>query len=72
MWHANRKTFKFMVLNNQTGKTKMYLNTKAIIEEYGISHATLFRCLGGYKSRKYDKEFKFIRIALPVDQSLEL
>jgi len=68
MWHANRKTFKFMVLNNKTGVTKKYLNSKAVMEEYGISHATLFRCLGGYKSRKYDKDFKFIRTSIPVDQ----
>jgi hypothetical protein len=60
-----------MVLNNKTGKSKMYLNSKAIIDEYNISHATLFRCLGGYKSRKYDKDFKFIRIGIPVDQPTE-
>ena len=71
MWHPNSKTFKFLVLNNKTGKSKMYLNSKAIIDEYNISHATLFRCLGGYKSRKYDKDFKFIRTSIPVDQPTE-
>jgi PII-like signaling protein len=60
-----------MVLNNKTGKSKMYLNSKAVMKEYGISHATLFRCLGGYKSRKYDKDFKFIRIGIPVDRPIE-
>jgi len=55
-----------MIINKKTGDRKMYLNAKDLCDEYDVKHSTLYRILSGKPSRKYDKDFLFIRCRLPV------
>ena len=65
-WHPNRANFKFMIVNKKTGNRKMYLNAKDLCDEYDVRPSTLYRILSGKPSRKYDKDYLFIRCRLPV------
>jgi hypothetical protein len=65
-WHPNRTNYKFMIVNKKTGERKMYLNAKDLCDEYNINQSTLYRILSGKPSRKYDKDFLFIRCRILV------
>ena len=65
-WHANASNYKFMIVNKITGNRQMYLNAKDLCDEYGVRPSTLYRILTGKPSRKYDKDYLFIRCRIPV------
>ena len=66
-FHANQKTYKFMIVNKLNGKRQVYLNSKELCAEYDINRSTLYRILTGKPSRKHDSNFVFVRIRIPVD-----
>ena len=68
MYNPNRSNYKLTVINNKTGEVKMYLNAKDVQKEYRISHSTLYRCLAGIKSKRYDNDYKFIRCRVKVNE----
>jgi len=55
-----------MIVNKITGNRQMYLNAKDLCDEYGVRPSTLYRILTGKPSRKYDKDYLFIRCRIPV------
>ena len=65
-WHPNRTNYKFMIINKKTGDRKMYLNARELCDEYDVRASTLYRILSGKPSRKYDKDFLFIRCRILV------
>ena len=67
MFHPNRSTYKYMVVNKTTGDVKKYLNAREVVDEYRISRATLYRCMDDIPSLKYDKQYKFIRCFIKVN-----
>jgi len=55
-----------MIVNKKTGERKMYLNAKDLCDEFNVKASTLYRILSGKPSRKYDKDFLFIRCRILV------
>ena len=66
MFHPNAANYKYVVINKETAETKYYLNAKQIYEEYGITHGTFYRMLGGKYSRLFYKKFLFLRCRVAV------
>ncbi len=66
MFNPNRSNYKLMVIHNKTGEVRKFLNARDLMNEYNITHSTLYRCLSGVKSKKFDEEYKFIRCRVKV------
>ena len=69
MFHPNASTYKISVTDLKTGDMNPYLNAKRVMNEYSVTHSTLYRALAGKKCKSIDSKYKFERVKIEVESS---
>ena len=71
MYHANVSNYKISVTDLNNGEINFYLNAKRVMDEYSVSHSTLYRALSGKKCLSIASKYKFERVRIQVESSDE-